>query len=266
MKGFRSPCAVLVFAALLGIAVAYAQGASGRASAIIYRPPGLSRSKPVPLVLALYGTTGCPSCMEGQTRFEKIATEHGFVIAYPGSIGNMPPWRSAGDLAYFQQFIRSTIKSQNIDSKRVYVAGFSAGAREAYVLGCEDSKQIAAIAAASSVFRGVLCTLSHPVSELTLYGSTEAVVNGNPPRPGFPSAAQTTALWRNLDRCSSASVITHVGPTRQQVWNGCKNASAVGLYEVVGGGHYWPGQYGAPGADAQYNASEAVWSFFASHP
>jgi poly(3-hydroxybutyrate) depolymerase len=61
-------------------------------------------------------------------------------------------------------------------------------------------------------------------------------------------------------------VITHVGPTRQQVWTGCNNATAVGLYEVIGGGHYWPGQYGAPGADARYNASEAMWSFFASHP
>jgi polyhydroxybutyrate depolymerase len=225
----------------------------------------LSVATPVPLVIALYGATGTPSAMEGQTRFETVAAEHGFVVVYPGSDTN-PPWNSPSDLSYLSSLIAQVEASQNIDPARIYVTGFSAGARMTYDVGCMLSAKLAAIAAVSGLMRGT-CTLAHPVSELSIVGSSEPnLISGS---PTIPSAATIAAQWHLLDGCPAEQpAVSQVGPVTQQTWLGCANGSAVGLYVVQGGGHYWPGQYGAPGPDApgQYSASEAIWAFFAAHP
>jgi polyhydroxybutyrate depolymerase len=238
-----------------------------RPAPVVYRPPGLSFAQKVPLVIGLYGADGCPQCMEGLTKFEHVADEHGFVVAYPGS-STSPPWNSAGDLAYMKSFIAQVEAAQNIDPSRVYVTGFSAGGRMAYYVGCALSRQIAAIAVVSSVMRQYPCPLTHPVSELTLVGSTESTaLYGN--RTGIPPAPATAARWRSLDGCPAKVPLqsTVAAPVRQQTWGPCVDGSTVALYVLAGGIHTWPGTYdlkrGSP--DSQYDASEAIWSFFAAH-
>jgi polyhydroxybutyrate depolymerase len=238
-----------------------------RAAAIVYRPPGLSTASKVPLVLALYGSGGCPQCMQGQTNFERVAREHGFVIAYPGAMSN-PPWNSTGDMSYLSSFISQTVAGQNIDPSRVYVTGFSAGARMAYQVGCQLSNQVAAVASVSGVMRVAACKLARPISVLTIDGSTESgALQGT--NTGIPPASFTALQWRTWDGCPThlfqASSVS--GPVVQQTWGSCVDGSAVGLYVVQGGHHAWPGAYGETGPDApgQYDASETVWAFFAQH-
>jgi polyhydroxybutyrate depolymerase len=243
--------------------------ASGqRPPPIIYRPPGLSSSKPVPLVLAMHGSGGNAQGMEGQTKLEELAAQKGFVLVIPDSATD-PPWQDPTDISYIAGLLASVDKSQNIDRKRQYVTGFSAGGREAYAVACRLSGRFAAVAVVSSALRGS-CTTSHPVSELLIYGSQESsLANGNP-ATGFPSASQITAQWRQIDRCksSSPSGVKQVGPVMQAAWKSCAGGSSVSLYVVQGGTHFWPGQNGATGPDApgQYSASDAVWAFFAAHP
>jgi polyhydroxybutyrate depolymerase len=236
-----------------------------RPATIVYRPAGLSRRHKVPLVIGLYGATGCPQCMEGLTKFELVGRRHGFVVAYPGSNTN-PPWHSPGDIHYFSALIDRLRRTQNIDPKRIYVAGFSAGGREAYFVGCKLSSRIAAIAVVSSVMRQYPCPISHPVSMLTIAGSTEAI-NGTPTTPSLASAA---VRWRTLDGCPSLMTArrSQVADVTQQTWGPCQGGSTVAIYVVQGGHHTWPGTYGlAPSdPDAQWKASEGIWSFFAAHP
>ncbi len=237
-----------------------------RPATIVYRPPGLSRQQKVPLVIGLYGATGCPQCMEGLTKFEGVAREHGFVVAYPGS-NTDPPWHSTGDIGYFRALIDGVTKSQNIDPKRVYVAGFSAGGRETYYAACKLSSKIAAIAVVSAVMRQYPCPLSHPISELTIGGSTEPLAFGN---ARLPSLAQVAAHWRSLDGCSAQTTLhkSQVANVTQRTWGPCRGGTVVAYYLVQGGTHNWPGTYGvSPSApDGQWKASEGVWSFFAAHP
>jgi polyhydroxybutyrate depolymerase len=206
--------------------------------------------------------------MEGTTKFEHLARQNGFVVVYPGS-GQNPPWHlPTQDVAYLRSLIKRLTRTENIDPKRVYITGFSATGREAYFMGCMLSDQVAAIAVVSSLMHGYTCTLSHPVSELSIFGTTEPV-----PTHGtatIPSEYLTAARWRRLDGCPSdaGASTTQVGPVVQQQWGPCAEGSAVALYAVQGGHHAWPGAYGETGADAPgvYNASQAIWSFFAAHP
>jgi polyhydroxybutyrate depolymerase len=220
----------------------------------------------VALVIALYGATGCPQCMQGLTHFEELGASRGFVVAYPGS-NTDPPWHSPADITYFNALIDRIVANQNIDPRRIYLAGFSAGGRETYYMACRLSARIAAAASVSSIMRPYPCAVSHPVSELTIVGSTEPELSGT---PTIPSAFETAARWRSLDGCRRASKarITRVSVVTMQVWGPCSGGSAVGLFVVSGGHHTWPGTYGlaATDPDARWNASKAIWSFFSTHP
>jgi dienelactone hydrolase len=168
------------------------------------------------------------------------------------------------NLAYISSEIRSLTASENIDPKRVYVTGFSAGATMAFFVGCQLSSQVDGIAPVSGAMRFTdQCQISHPVSQLELIGTSDAIpINGS---ARLLSAAQVAARWRTLDGCSSQSRRAVIGPAYLDTWNRCNDGSGVGLYVIQGGTHQWPGP-GAEGPDSQVAAAEAVWAFFAAHP
>jgi polyhydroxybutyrate depolymerase len=235
-----------------------------RPSPIVERPPGLSGK--LPLVVALYGAGGCPQCMEGVTNLESLARQDGFVVAYPGSTTD-PPWNSPSDLSYVSSFIDGVIASDNIDPQRVYLTGFSAGGRATYEYGCALSDKLAAIAIVSSVMRSYACPLHHPLSELAIVGSTEhTALYGN--ANGIPSAGATAARWRSRDGCPATGVASMstaglAGVVQRQQWGPCVDGSQVGLFVLAGGYHTWPGTSSAHFPDTGYNASQAIWQFFA---
>lgn len=239
-----------------------------RGPPIIYRPPSLSRSQKVPLVIALHGGMSGPQNMQGLTHFEELGDQHGFVVAYLDSSSQTNPWNPrTNDLAYVSATIDRLESSENIDPNRIYMTGFSAGGNETFRSACYLSKKLAAVAIVAYDFGGALyhtCHPSRPVSELLIIGNRDGVrFTGVPGRAG--SAYQTTAKWRTFDGCSPTPVRSQqVSTVLQQTWTACTDRSAVGLYVIEGGGHDWP-PFG-PGAPPDYSASAAIWAFFAAHP
>lgn len=243
-----------------------AQGA--RPAPVVYRPPNLSSGKPVPLLVVLHPSGGSPSTFESVTGLDAVADRSGFVVAYLGSLApESPAWRLhqlSSNLAYVSAEIKSLTASENIDPKRVYVTGFSAGATMTYFVGCRLSSQVDGIAAVSGAMRFVdPCHVSHPISELEIIGTKDQIPTGGSVR--LLSDAQVAARWRRLDGCSSQSTTAVAGPVKELTWRRCKGASGVALYVIAGGTHQWPGP-GAGGTDSQFRAAQAVWAFFAAHP
>jgi len=240
-------------------------GAGSRPAPIIYRPRGLSRAKRVPLVIALHASGGVPAGFEARSGWNQLADGNGFVVAYLGSAA--PAWKSPSNVAYISSMIDKVSAAQRIDPRRVYVTGFSAGAYISYFVGCRLSRKVAAIAPVSSGMLPQTCHLARPVSELTIIGTMDILPLKGTAR--FPPAASVAALWRGLDHCPArAPRAVQVGPTGQTTWAGCADGSAVGLYIINGGRHVYPGSSdAAPGSpDASYDASRAIWAFFAAHP
>ena len=124
---------------------------------VIHRPPNLRLSAPAPLVIALHASGGRPAGFEATSGLDAVADRHGFVVAYLGSPEpTSPAWRLAdmtSNLAYISSEIRSLTASENIDPKRVYVTGFSAGATMAFFVACQLSSQIDGFAPVSSTMR-----------------------------------------------------------------------------------------------------------------
>lgn len=240
-----------------------------RQAPIIYRPAGLSMSRPVPLVIGLHASGGSPSGFQTVSGLDAVADRHGFVVAYLGSLPPASPaWRGvdkAANLAYISSEITQLTASENIDPRRVYVTGFSAGATMSFIAGCQLSSQIDGIAPVSGAMRFTdSCTLSHPLSELLVIGTDDRIPIAGSAR--LLSADQVASLWRGKDGCSPQSTTAQAGPVAQTSWSHCSSGTGVGLYVVSGGTHQWPGGPGETGPDAQYDAASAVWDFFASHP
>jgi polyhydroxybutyrate depolymerase len=222
----------------------------------------------VPLVVALHASGGYPATFEAGSGLDAVAKQHGFVVAYLGSPEpTSPAWRlvdMSRNLAYVSSEIKSLTMSENIDPKRVYVTGFSAGASMAYFVGCQLSSQVDGIAPVSGAMEFTdPCHISHPVSELEVIGTSDAIpINGS---ALLLSDVQMAALWRRLDGCVSQSSTTVTGPVSEYTWNRCNEGSGVKLFVIQGGTHQWPGP-GAGGTDARFSAAQAVWAFFEAHP
>jgi polyhydroxybutyrate depolymerase len=235
---------------------------------IVYVPPNLPPGR-VPLLVVLHGTGGTPAGMEATTGFDQLARAHGFVVAYLASRSPGGNWILPSDTAYVGATIQQMEASEPVDPARVYVTGFSAGGYESYRVGCMLSDEVAAVAPVAVSMNGLLyrtCRLSRPVSALIVIGSADTEHYGGFGR--LPSAPQAAARWRALDGCPAGApaLAQAPGPAIQQTWRGCADGSAVGLTIVEGGTHIWPGpRLGPATPDGRYDASPAIWAFFAAH-
>jgi polyhydroxybutyrate depolymerase len=235
-----------------------------RPATIVHVPPHWSHTQRAPLVIALHPSGGDPAKFEAKSGWDTVADEHGFLVAYLGS--GPPAWKSPANVTYIKAQIASIRALYNIDPRRVYVTGFSAGAYISYFVGCRLSATVAAIAPVSGGMHSQHCKLTRPVSELTIIGTHDIIPLSGTPK--FPAPAKVTALWRKLDRCpGKPPKVTIAGAATERVWASCAGGTAVGLYIIAGGRHVYPGSPGLPSSnpDSQYQASEAVWAFFAAH-
>jgi polyhydroxybutyrate depolymerase len=241
---------------------------------VLYRPPGLSTRKPVPLVILLHGSGSSPQSIVTWSRFDRLADQQGFVVASL-STGVNKTWLAAewmnseADVDYIRAEIALLQQSQNIDPKRVFAVGFSAGGSMAYRAACELSPQIAAIGVVSSSFAmTTTCHPARPVAVMGIFGTTDGVIpfNGTA-RVEAPSAS--IARWRAWDTCPATPTTTGSGGVvTTQTWHPCAAGTAVAYTVIQGGLHTWSGSAGLPPSspNAQLDATTVIWNFLAAHP
>ena len=119
--------------------------ASGSNTYLVYTPSGWTASDRLPLYVVLHG---CPSsagegaeAMMDRTRMNPVADGQRFLVAYPDNGAQC--WRSVspgrenavrgggGDADIIAGMTRAIMSGFNVDTERVYIIGFSAGADQA---------------------------------------------------------------------------------------------------------------------------------------
>ncbi|MDQ2761816.1 MAG: hypothetical protein M3Y17_15655 [Actinomycetota bacterium] len=246
-----------------------------RRFALVHVPHPLPAGRRLPLVLALHGYGGSGPRMEPYSGFSRQADEHGFVVAYPSSLGLA--WNSTGaaggpdDVAFMRALIAALEHSMCIDPERVLGTGVSNGGGMVALAGCELSSQIEAIAPVAGGYDGQPpCRPTRPLSVLEIHGTADQVVPyfGRTRRPTRDGVPPFVNAWVARDRCSPRAGVRALAPGATIYrWQGCAGGVRVEHIKIAAGHHQWPGATPPdPGPPSAICAACTIWSFFSGLP
>ena len=256
---------------------------------IVHRPADLALGKPAPLVIVLHGGFGSGSQAESAYGWDAEADRKGFVVVYPdgirrawnagGTCCGLPNRDNVDDVAFLTQLIKTVSRSENIDSKHIYLTGMSNGAAMAYRYACEGSVPIAAIGPVSGSL-AYACARPRAVSVMEIHGLDDRNI---PFTGGHGEKAATDVQWLGVERtlapfrkanhCGRADA-RQAGVVRTTIWR-CASGREVVLIAVAQAGHQWPGASPQRGFLAMLlrldppstalDATDVLWAFFARH-
>ncbi len=255
---------------------------SGARTYLLHVPPGYDGTTRTPVIVLFHGLGGNSAAVAHSTRMMTLADQAGFILVAPQGLGatskwdfRSPPTAAPSDLGFADRLVKSIKRNACVDKHRTYAAGFSNGAALTLALACKGTTEFAAYAAVGAPYFNESCNSAPPASIIYFHGTADKVVpfaGGDTaigPLPGVISALQG---WVTHDACpprgSRTTVTAHV---RHFDWTACRKGAGVDVYEVLRGGHAWPGQAsGSPGRvqgvqTQEVNASELIWRFFEEH-
>jgi poly(hydroxyalkanoate) depolymerase family esterase len=283
---------------------------------LIHPPAGVAPDTAVPLVCMLHGCTQDAASFAAATRMNEAADRHGFVAVYPeqqrgDNAQGCWNWflpehqaRGAGEPASIAAIIRAitgTASPWTIDSRRVFVAGLSAGGAMAAIMATVYPDVFAAVAVHSGLSYRSAATMGAALTAMAR-GSEDPIGEGRAAHAAMgdraraiPSivvhgSADGRVVPANADHVLQQSMtanrlaapaicdldIGHPTTTsRGRVdgghaytrcqWTDRRGVLMHELLKVDGLGHAWSG--GAPGGSYTDprgpDATEAIWRFFA---
>jgi len=270
----------------------------------LYVPSGY-RGQAVPLVVMLHGCTQSPDDFAAGTRMNVRAEEHTCLVAYPAQAASANAsrcwnWFSPGDQqrghgepSLIAGITRQVMRDHAVDAQRVHVAGLSAGAAAAAIMGMTYPDLYAAIGVHSGLACGVASDLPSAFAAMRQgeavavpgSGTTSGAPGCRPPVPTivFHGDRDTTVHPRNGDQViaqSRATTMTDLQTTVQHgrvpgghAYSRILHADARGQailehWVIHGAGHAWSG--GSPAGsytDPQGpDAAREMLRFFLEHP
>jgi len=248
---------------------------------ILYVPDNYTGNTPVPLILNFHGIGRSANHQMQYCDFRTIADSAGFLIVHPqGTLFNgMTHWNIGGftvgsntdDLGFTEALIDSLSAEYNVDPTMVYSAGYSNGGGMSFLLACQLSERIAAIASVSATMTPEIYNNSnpqHPTPILQMHGTVDNVwpYNGTPWAESVDDVIQYWVGYNNCNPTPSITVLPDIDPNDGStvelfVYDDGDNNVSVLHYKIIGGGHTWPGNTGG-GTNRDIDASEEIWNFF----
>jgi polyhydroxybutyrate depolymerase len=243
----------------------------------LYVPEIYDDATPAPLVFCFHGYGSSASVNLSYTGFRPVADTAGFILIHPQGtldITGTAHWNvgwglsTVDDVAFTQDMIDYTSDLYNVDSERVYSTGMSNGGFMSYVLACELSNEIAAIASVTGSMSPPTasnCNPSHPTPILQIHGTADPTV----PYEGAifsQNIDDVLSYWVNHNNCNttpSQTPIPDINPgdgstVDHFVYGSGENGATVELFKVYNGGHDWPGVFG----NFDISSNIEIWKFF----
>jgi poly(hydroxyalkanoate) depolymerase family esterase len=265
--------------------------------------PGSYCGQALPLVVMLHGCTQTADDFAAGTRMNGIAEAHGCFVVYPEQPVAAHParcwnWfrrgdqqRDQGEPSLIAGITRRVMRDYRVDSRRVYVAGLSAGAAAAAILGVSYPDLYAAIGVHSGLAYGAASDLPSAVAAMRQGEISAAwpahgalgpdaegrivptiVFHGDQDVTVHPrNSAHVIAYWANT---STLRASVHRGRVpgghaySRTVYRNATGKPILEQWDIHGGGHAWSGgsAVGTFTDPRGPDASREMIRFFFEHP
>ncbi len=242
----------------------HTEGAAGSREYKLYIPPA-SFEEPLPLVVMLHGCTQNPDDFAAGTGMNEAALKRGFYVLYPAQTQHANSsrcwnWfkhnhqkRGRGEPALLAGMTRDVMKRYNIDPKRVYVAGLSAGGAMAAILGDAYPDLFAAVGVHSGLATGAATNVQTALGVMQSGAAPgSARTTASPPTIVFHGDSDATVNPANGEHVVAASAGPHKPETKraksangrhytQRVYKEAGGRVVAEHWAVHGAGHAWSG-------------------------
>ena len=240
-----------------------------------------------PLLFVFHGYSGSASGIMNYSGLNQIADDNGFAVCYPQ--GLIDEWdyafwnvgydwhvdETVDDVGFSTSLAQYLQTEYNLSAQNTFSTGMSNGGDMSYLLACQASdvfKAVAPVAGCMMTWLYNSCAPVNPIPVFEIHGTDDDVTwwdgadeNNNDGYGPWESVDTTFNFWTQLNNCTEfiidtlpdidmsdgSYVVSHKNT------NGLNN-NEVWLYEVVNGGHDWPGVWG----NMDISTSEEIWNFF----
>ncbi len=249
---------------------------------IIHIPSSYNVNTPIPLVFCFHGYTSNASTVMSYTNFNYISDTAGFIVVYPQgtlfqgtthwNIGGWTTGSTTDDVGFSISLLDSISNEYNIDDTRVYSTGMSNGGYMSFLLACQASDKIAAIASVTGSMTPQTynaCNPQHPTPILQIHGTSDQTV----PYIGDPTWTESIydvlQYWADYNNCNLIADTTIIpdlvlgdwSTAEHIVFDGGENSITTEHFRIYGGDHDWPGVWG----NMDIHASTEIWKFFSRY-
>lgn len=265
---------------------------------ILHIPSSYDGTVDFPLVVFLHGGGGSAQSAINFTNFNQVSKSENFLMVYPQGFfeaspnsfvwadgrGLAPDIQGIDDVGFIDQLVESLKQEYKINSKRVYLCGFSNGSFLTQRVAFEKNAQFAAIGTIGGTMNKSLYDNGNPqraIPQIFIFGTEDplvpyngGVVVGSNTLP-IVGIEQSVNYWVLKNKCqTTVPAVDLPNPnttdnsmvTVYEHTNG-NCSSKVKFYKINGGGHTWAGvklphltTMGETNLDIF--ASQEVWNFF----
>lgn len=236
-------------------------------SYLVNLPSNYDEASPSPLLIALHGADEDGLNFQLETQIDEIARDSGYIAVFPN--GYQGGWNFldenemaqednwTDDVGFLNTLIDQLIADYNVNTRRIFIVGFSNGGLMALRAGCELDDRIAGIAAVAATYSfelAVHCATTVPTPTILVWGNADEML----PPEGFiwvrPDGKIRSSLSLNQTRsyllthfqCQAVNPPAQVEgtnsayPIQREIYNNCGTGTPAFFYYIIGETHRWP--------------------------